>query len=58
MGEKISGGAGGTVEFSEFGFGDFRDVEVIVFRVVGDIPGSVEDFGLETLDALEVGWLC
>ena len=36
-------------------FRDFRDVEVIVGRVVGDVPGSVEDgtkdFGLETLGA-------
>ena len=34
-----------------------RDVEVSEGRLVGDIPGSVEDstkdFGLETLD---VGW--
>ena len=34
---------------------------VIVCRVVGYIPGSVEegakDFGLETLDAFDVGWL-
>ena len=43
------------------GFRDSRDVEVILGRVVGDIPGSVEDvtkdFGLETLDAFVVGWL-
>ena len=49
------------VEFSEFGFDDCRNVEVIVGRVVGDIPGSVvddaKDFGLETLDALDVDWL-
>ena len=43
------------MEFLELGFDDFRDcrdIEVIVCRVVGDIPGSVEngakDFGLET----------
>ena len=46
-------------EFSEFGFDDFRDnrdVEVILGRVVGDIPGSIEkgtkDLGLETLDTI------
>ena len=50
------------MDFFEFGFCDFRDcrdVEVVVCRVVGDMPGSVEyctnDFGLETLDALDVG---
>ena len=44
-----------AVEFFEFRFYDVRDcrdVEVIVCRVVGDIPGSVEDgtkdSGLET----------
>ena len=34
------------MEFLEFGFCDFidcRDVEVIVGRLVGDIPGSVGD---------------
>ena len=38
----------------EFGFDDFRDcrdVEVIVCRVVGDIPGSVEDW------KLWMGWM-
>ena len=57
-------GRGGAVEFLEFGFDDFRvcrDVEVIVGRAVKDIPGSVEDgtkdFGLETLDAVDVGRL-
>ena len=52
------------MEFLEFEFYDFRDCrdgEVIVCRVVGDIPESVEDgtkdFGFETLDALDVGWL-
>ena len=45
----------------EFGFDDFRDcgdVKVIVCRVFGDVPGSVEDgkkdIRLETLDALDV----
>ena len=32
-----------------------------MYHVVGDMPGSIEadkkDFGLETLDALVVGWL-
>ena len=46
----------GAVEFGFDDFRDCRDVEVIVGRVVGDIPGSV-DFGLETLDVLDVGWL-
>ena len=43
-----------AVKLSEFGFDDFRDyrdVEVIVRRVVVDEPGSVEDgakdFGLK-----------
>ena len=51
-----------VVEFSEFGFDDFRDcrcVKPIVGCVVEDIQGSVEDdekdFGLQTLDALDVG---
>ena len=50
-------GREGAVEFLKYGFHglrDCRDVEVIVDRVVGDIPGSVKDgtkgFGLETLD--------
>ena len=57
-------GGEGAVEFLEFGFDGFRDCrdgEVIVGRVVGGIPRSVEDgtkdFGLETLDSLVVGWL-
>ena len=40
---------------------DCKDVEVIVGRVVRDIPGSVEDgekgFGLKNLDALDIDWL-
>ena len=43
------------MNFSEFGFDDFRGYRVVddnVGRVVGEIPGSVEDgtkdFGLET----------
>ena len=58
MGEKIRVGKGAV----EFGFDDFtdcRDVEIIVCSVVRDVPGSVEDgakdFGLETLDVLDVG---
>ena len=35
---------------------NFRDLDFIVGRVVGDIPGSIEDgvkdFGLEILDVL------
>ena len=60
LGKRIREGA---AEFLEFGFDDFRDcrdLEVIVDRAVGNIQGSVEDgtkdFGLETLDAIEVGW--
>ena len=56
-------GGEGAVEFLEFGLDDlrdYRDVDVIVCRVVGDTPGRVEDvakaFGLETVDALDVGW--
>jgi hypothetical protein len=52
------------MEFLEFGFDDLRDcrdIKVIVGGMVGDIPRSIEDsaedFGLETLDALDVGWL-
>ena len=44
--EWIRVGGEGAVEFSEFGFGNFkgcRNVEVIVCRLVGDIPGSVVD---------------
>ena len=48
-------GGEGAVELLKFFFYDFRnvrDVEVIGGRVVGDIPGNVEDgtkgFGLET----------
>ena len=36
----------GAVEFSEFGFDDFRIcsyVEVIFRRAVGDVPGCVKD---------------
>jgi galactitol-specific phosphotransferase system IIC component len=37
------------------------DIKVIVGGMVGDmtrgIEDSVEDFGLETLDVLDVGWL-
>jgi hypothetical protein len=50
------------VEFTEFGFGDLRDtrdIKIIVGDMVGDIPRSIgdsaENFGLETLDALDVG---
>ena len=64
LGEKIRVGAEGALEFMEFEFDDSRDcreVEVIMSRVVGDIPGSVEggakDLGLETLDALDIDWL-
>ena len=64
LGKRIRLGGEGAMEFLEFGFDDFRDCrdfEVIVSRVGGDIPGSVEDgtsdFGLDTLDALDVGWL-
>jgi hypothetical protein len=52
------------MEFLEFGFDDLRDcrdIKVIVGGMIGDIPMSIEDsaedFGLETLDALDVGWL-
>jgi hypothetical protein len=52
------------MEFLEFGFDDLRDsrdIKVIVGGMIGDIPrgieDSAEDFGLETLDALDVGWL-
>jgi hypothetical protein len=54
----------GAEEFAEFGFGDLcdcRDIKVIVCGMVGDVPrgieDSAEDFGLETLDALDVGWV-
>ena len=54
--KRIGAGGEGAVEFSEFGFDDFRDGRDV------DIPGSIEDgtmdFGLETLDALEYNWLC
>ena len=40
---------------------DCRHAEVTMGRVVGDMPESVEDgtkdFGWETLDAMDVGWL-
>ena len=49
-------GREGAVEYLEFGFDDFRNCWDVVGRVVGDIPGSVEDgtkdFGLATLDGL------
>ena len=49
------------MEFPEFGFddfSDFRDVEVNVGRVVGDMPGSVEDVLRRTLDGkLWMRWL-
>ena len=39
-------------------FKNCKDIEVFVCRVVGDIPGSIEDgekdFELETLDSLDV----
>ena len=64
LGKGIGVGEEGAVEFLEFGFDDFRncrDVKVIVGPLVGDIPGSGEDvtkdFGLETLDVIDVGWL-
>ena len=46
MGKTIRVEREGEVEFSEFGFDvlrDCREVEGIVARVDGDIPGSVED---------------
>jgi hypothetical protein len=52
-----------AIEFLEFGFDDLRDcrdIKVIVGGMIEDIPRSIEesaeDFGLETLDALDVGW--
>jgi hypothetical protein len=57
-------GGKGAVEFLEFGFDhlrDCRDIKVIVGGMVGDVPrgieDSVEDFRLETLNALDVGRL-
>ena len=56
LGEKIRVWGEGAVEFSKFGFDDFRDcrdIEFIVCRIVEDIPGSVEDgtkdFGLKNI---------
>ena len=64
LGKRIMVRGEGTMEFLELGFDDLggcRDFKVIVGGVVGDIPGSVKDiakdFGLETLDAFDVGWL-
>jgi hypothetical protein len=52
------------MEFMEFGCDDLRDcrdIKVIVGGMIGGIPRSIGDsagdFGLETLDALDVGWL-
>ena len=45
MGKRIERGA---VEFSELGFGDFGNCKVKVIV-------SLEDLGLETLDAVDVG---
>ena len=49
------------MEFLDLMTGDCRDFKVIVGGMVGDIPGSVKDsekdFGLETLDAIDVGLL-
>ena len=52
-----------TMEFLKLEFddlGDYRDFKVIAGVVVRDIPrsakNSAKDFGLETLDALDVGW--
>jgi hypothetical protein len=51
-----------AVEVLELGFDnlrDSRDIKVIVGSVVGEIPRNTADcaegFGLETLDALDVG---
>jgi hypothetical protein len=64
LGYRIRVGGKGPVAFLEFGFDDLRDcrdIEVIVGGMVGDVPRGIEDiaedFGLETLDALDVGWL-
>ena len=61
LGAKIREGGAGVVEFEFDDFRDFRYVEVIVYHVVGFIPGSVEDgtkdLKLETLDALDVAGL-
>jgi hypothetical protein len=55
-------GGEGAVELYKFGFDNLRDCEdfkVIMGGVVRDIVRSIEDgaedFGLETLDALDVG---
>ena len=60
-GERIREGGLGAVEFGFNDFKDWRDVEVIVCRLVGNMPGSVEDgtkdFRLETLDVLDVSWV-
>jgi hypothetical protein len=61
----IQGGREGiemrAVEFSEFGFDDLRDcrdITDIMGGIVGDIPRGIEDsgedFGLESLDDLDV----
>ena len=61
LGEKFRVGGESAVEFLEFGCDDYRvcrDVEVIVCRVVGEIPGSVEDgtkgFGFKNMDSLAI----
>jgi hypothetical protein len=54
-------GGEGAVELGFNGFRDSGDIKVIVSSLVGDIPRSIEesaeDFGLETLDALNADWL-
>jgi hypothetical protein len=36
-------------------FQDCREVGILMEGEVGDIPGSIKDFGLEGLDACDVG---
>lgn len=53
------------MKFKKLFFDDFfygRDIKVVMSGEIGDIPRSVKDgakdFGLETLDALDVGCFC
>ena len=52
-------GGEGAVEFGFDDLRDCKDFKVIEGGMVGDIPRSIEDsaedFGLETLNALDVG---
>ena len=56
LGKRIWVEGEGTKEFSDLGFDNCRDFKVIVVGLLREVV-SANNFGLETLDTFDVGWL-